>query len=79
MSRPHFFRSFKREFGISPLEFILRERIKMACRLLHQSRYTVMDVALRCGFNNLNHFVDIFRRQMGSTPANYRIAHLKIA
>jgi len=76
MSRPHFFRSFKRELGISPLEFILQERIKMACRLLHQSRYTVMDVAFRCGFNNLNHFVDIFRRITGTTPANYRVSHL---
>jgi AraC-like DNA-binding protein len=79
MSRPHFFRSFKKEFGISPLEFILEERIKMACRLLHQARYTVMDVALRCGFNNLNHFVDIFRRITGHTPANYRVSNHRLA
>lgn len=79
MSRPHFFRSFKKEFGISPLEFILEERIKMACRLLHQSRYTVFDVALRCGFNNLNHFVEIFRRKTGSNPAKYRVSNLNLA
>ena len=79
MSRPHFFRSFKREFGMSPLEFILQERIKMACRLLHQTRYTVSDVAFRSGFNNLNHFVDIFRRITGYTPANYRITNLYLA
>lgn len=79
MSRPHFFRSFKREFGISPLEFILRERIRMACTLLRQHSYTVMDVAFRCGFNNFNHFVAIFRRFTQLTPAHYRKQHIGIA
>lgn len=74
MSRPHFFRSFKKELGISPLEFILKERIRMACKLLMNHRYTVSDVAYRCGFNNFNHFVAIFRRFTQHTPATYRKA-----
>ncbi len=79
MSRPHFFRSFKRELGLSPLEFILRERIKLACRLLMHSSYTVLDVALRCGFNNFNHFVVIFRRFTQLTPALYRKEKLRVS
>lgn len=76
MSRPHFFRSFKRELGISPLEFILRERIRYSCKLLKNLKLTTTDVAYRSGFNNFNHFVAIFRRFTNHTPASYRKSQL---
>ena len=76
MSRPHFFRSFKRELGISPLEFILRERIRYSCKLLKNIKLTTTDVAYQSGFNNFNHFVAIFRRFTNHTPSSFRKSQL---
>ena len=72
MSKPHFFRSFKRELRLTPLEFILKERIKLACKLLRNRAYSVVDVAYKSGFNNFNHFASMFRRYMKKSPAAWR-------
>lgn len=34
MSRPHFFRCFKQEFGMSPVEYVIGQRIKAAKMML---------------------------------------------
>ena len=47
MSKATFFRVFKREFGLTPVEYIVRERLAEAKRLLRQPLTTVADVCMR--------------------------------
>lgn len=72
MSRANFFRKFKENFGQTPSEYILEERIKMAKELLKNPRYQVTQVCFLVGFNNLNHFIRCFKKQEGITPKQYQ-------
>jgi AraC family transcriptional regulator len=72
MSEPHFFRCFKQEFGVTPVEFILEMRIKAAKAMLETSDLNLKGISFSCGFNSLNYFLKIFKRYTGHTPAQYR-------
>ena len=72
MSKATFFRVFKREFGITPVEFIIRERLGEAKRLLRHPLASVAEVCLRAGFNNLSYFQSLFKKHEGVTPGAYK-------
>ena len=72
MSKATFFRVFKREFGLTPVEFIIRERLAEAKRLLRHPRAAVTEVCLRAGFNNLSYFQALFKKHEGVTPGEYK-------
>ncbi|GAA4345984.1 hypothetical protein GCM10023185_00170 [Hymenobacter saemangeumensis] len=72
MSKATFFRVFKREFGLTPVEFIIRERLSEAKRLLRQPLTTVADACFRVGFNNTGYFQAIFKKYEGITPGAYK-------
>ncbi|WDI42637.1 helix-turn-helix transcriptional regulator [Bremerella sp. P1] len=68
----NFRREFKNVFRISPLQFILRCRIQLACLQLEKTKDSVADVAANCGFEDQNYFARQFRRIMGVTPSQFR-------
>ena len=72
MSKPSFFRCFKREFGISPVDFIIHERMKMAKKLLKDVNVTISQAAYAVGINNLSYFFKLFKRFEGVTPNEFR-------
>ena len=72
MSKATFFRVFKREFGLTPVEYIVRERLAVAKRLLRQPLASVAEVCLRAGFNNLSYFQALFKKHEGLTPGAYK-------
>jgi len=72
MSKPTFFRMFRREFGMSPAQFIIRERIRMARQLLSNTSFPINRISSECGFEDVNHFIRIFRQIEGVTPGGFR-------
>ncbi|MGV3558654.1 helix-turn-helix domain-containing protein [Larkinella arboricola] len=72
MSKSGFFRLFKEDFGLSPMEYIIRERINLAKRLLTNPASTVTEVCYQAGFNNLHYFSRLFKMLEGTTPTSYR-------
>jgi AraC family transcriptional regulator of arabinose operon len=72
MSKPNFFRCFKREFGISPVDFILHERIKKAKSMLKDVNVTIAEACYAVGINNLSYFFKLFKRIEGTTPKEFR-------
>lgn len=73
LSRNIFFKWFKEQFGITPLEYINRERIKLAKQLLADNSNSISQVSMRCGFNDTNYFVRLFRNAEGITPGAYQL------
>ncbi len=72
MSESHFYRAFKNEMGLTPVEYILQQRISKSCRLLRCTDKSVKEIAMECGFNSLSYFNRLFKRQFQLTPTEYR-------
>lgn len=68
----HFARLFRRATGESPHQFVLRQRIEEAQRLLEQARMPLAEVAIATGFAHQSHLTRHFKRQFGVTPSAYR-------
>jgi AraC family transcriptional regulator of arabinose operon len=72
MSKSSFFRAFRQEMGISPVDFIIRERIGLAKQFLLNPYCNIADACFKTGFNNLNYFSRAFKKVEGTTPSLYR-------
>ncbi len=72
LSVPHFSTLFRRQTGYAPIDFLIRERIRKACRILDSSRETVARVAVETGFGDAYYFSRCFRKIMGVSPREYR-------
>lgn len=67
VSKSNFFKMFKQELGLSPNEFIIKERIKKAKELLNQQN-SVSETAFSTGFSDTNYFIRVFKQMEGITP-----------
>lgn len=73
MSKSTFYRAFTEEYGISPAQLILDERIKFAKTLLSENEYlSIKEAAYASGFNDPNYFTRAFRKMEGITPTEFR-------
>lgn len=72
LSLYHFIRTFKKETGFTPHEYILNTRIATAKYLLKNSNSPVKDVCFSTGFTNESVFCSAFKRRTGLTPSQYR-------
>lgn len=77
MSTTSFYRFFKRELGMSPIEFVLCEKIKYAKKLLQNQSLQINEVCFEAGFEDCNYFIRLFKKHEGITPKQYQLLHLK--
>jgi len=71
-SSSHFARMFHQTAGESPHQFVLRQRIERAQRLLEERDVPLARVARACGFADQSHLTQAFKRHLGLTPRAYR-------
>jgi AraC family transcriptional regulator len=65
-------RTFKRSFGVSLYQYVLRRRVERATALLRDRRHSIAEIALTCGFSTQSHFSAMFKGKTGMTPGAYR-------
>ncbi len=73
MSTTSFYRYFKRELGMSPIEYILNEKIRYAKKLLSNPNIHVNEVSYATGFEDCNYFIRLFKKYEGVTPKQYQL------
>ena len=75
----HSLTSFKKEFfriyGTSPHQWLIRQRLIHARLLLISTDKAIAEIGTACAFPNTSHFIKLFRKQYGMTPATYRNRH----
>ncbi|WP_433778024.1 AraC family transcriptional regulator [Flavobacterium anhuiense] len=76
MSTTSFYRFFKRELGMSPIEYILNEKIKCAKNLLKNPTLQINEVCYLAGFEDANYFIRLFKKYEGITPKQYQLLYI---
>ncbi|SEN56823.1 two component transcriptional regulator, AraC family [Paenisporosarcina quisquiliarum] len=79
MVAEHFFynpsylsRLFKTKLNINYMTFVSEIRIRYALECLKNSKYSITDVSLMCGYKSYKHFVKLFKSVSHMTPTEYR-------
>ena len=74
LSAFQFSRSFKETYKVTFQEYVLRFRIRQACRLLKNPTAQIADVAQLAGFNDSSYFCKIFKRYTAVAPSRFSAA-----
>ena len=72
MSISQFERRFRKAFGTSPRQYLLRLRVNEAARALTETDETVASIAQDCGFHDHAHMCRSFRSIMNKSPSAFR-------
>ena len=72
LSKAHFSREFRRNFGESPHHYLLTRRLERAATLLRMTDWTVGEICASIGLLSLGSFTTSFKRTYGETPTQYR-------
>ena len=70
MSETNFCNSFKKIMGITPKEYITNQKMVMAKDMLKNQNVT--EVAYDLGYENISHFIALFKNKYGITPKQYQ-------
>lgn len=68
----YFSERFKKELGVSFMQYVQQLRLHFSMRLLAVSDLPVTEVCLVSGFNSLPHYERVFKTMTGLTPRSYR-------
>jgi AraC family transcriptional regulator, melibiose operon regulatory protein len=63
---------FAKYVGQTPNNFLVRLRIHKGCQMLRETKRSICEIALACGFQSASYFTYTFRREMGMVPQEYR-------
>ena len=69
MSHSTFYRKVKALTGMSANEYIKKAKLRHSMTLLKKGEYSIAEVAILAGFNNLGNFRESFKREFGKSPS----------
>ena len=64
-------KNFKKNIGLTPLEYITAIRIENSKKLFYTDT-PLVEIALESGFYDQSHFTHSFKKYVGVTPGNYK-------
>lgn len=67
-------RIFKCEFGVTPYEYMMQQKIKTAQNMLKNTGMRVKEISYRLGFCDEHYFSGYFKQRTGMSPLEYRRA-----
>lgn len=75
LSKYHFIRLFKEVYGETPRQYLIKQRLDKAKKLLVSSKKTFHEICHEVGLKDSSSFGRLFKRSFGATPQIYRQMH----
>ena len=73
ISRTKFYYKIKGLTGETPATFFRTYKLNRAAQMLQMGQYNISEVADLTGFSTQSHFANLFKKQFGMTPSEYRV------
>ncbi|NOV03964.1 AraC family transcriptional regulator [Paenibacillus planticolens] len=70
--RSHLFTSFRKQFGVSPQQYLQKIKLEKGASLLRETALSVTEIALSLGYPELYSFTRSFTKYFGVSPSTYR-------
>ena len=77
VSEPYFRRLFKKEFNVSPKQYVIERRMEYAKALIIAGYFSIQEISELCGYNDQKHFSTEFKKITGLSPSVYRYNYIK--
>lgn len=77
MSPNYLSTSFKKETGISIVNYLTEVRMKSACKYLKNTNDSVVEISQKIGYSDSQYFFRVFKKAVGVTPLQYRRGNTK--
>ena len=68
----YFVRAFKQSMGVTPHDYLIRQRVERTKQMLSGTDIPLSQIALAAGFADQSHFARRFRQHVGMSPRDYR-------
>ena len=65
-------RIFKKEYGITPYDYLLSKKIEMAKLLLTNTNMAIKEISIKLKFADQHYFSNYFKSKTGKSPINFR-------
>ena len=72
ISKTRIIHLFRKNFGVSPYQYLITQRINMACSLLKNSNLSIREIAEMLQFADPHYFSNFFKSKIGISPVDYR-------
>ncbi len=72
MNKYYLSHAFKREYGVSPINYMISRRIDESKYLLAETDLSLSQIAQLLGFSSLSYFSQVFHRTQSISPKEYR-------
>lgn len=63
---------FRREYGITIMQYLLKKRMQLAEQLLTDNVFSITDISVKCGFSDVEYFSRCFKQTHGVPPSEWR-------
>lgn len=72
LSKNYFRELFKKQYGITPKEYMINAKIEQSMHLLMETNYLIKDIADMLGYSDQYSFSKQFKEKMGYPPSNIK-------
>lgn len=72
LSKAHIIREFTKNYGISPYNYLIEQKIATAKKMLILHNMNVNEISSQLGFEDSNYFSKLFKKKTGVSPLQYR-------
>jgi len=72
ISKYHLSHLFSASLGVGLISYLNTIKIRASAKMLESKKYSITEIATKCGFNSPSYFCKVFKREMGISPKDYK-------